>query len=244
MTTIKKQFEFEDAARGFAAGVEYIRSDLKVTVAPSKEGKHPSGLWDVSITGENGVFDITCDDKTPPDKWEDNSIQFPRLLAEIWGTGLTTRQVTFLCETMDLTLGQLDELFERADAVWQADKDNIFADIDARKHSRDRETHPDCSASISERGTRANGDSSSDAPGSEPTDGVPSDEGSGSTADVSVRNEGTISLFQLMSVAALTWVKVHLDGAMMIRGDVVVEHRYVELITKGMEADGLTVWHY
>ena len=56
---------------------------------------------------------------TPDENWANDSIQFPRLLSEIWSFGLTTQQYAFLKESMDLTGEQIDELFERADVRWQ-----------------------------------------------------------------------------------------------------------------------------
>ena len=59
------------------------------------------------------------------DKWHDNSIQFPRLLAELRAFGLTAQQYTFLQESMDLTTGEIDELLERAETEWQQIKATI-----------------------------------------------------------------------------------------------------------------------
>lgn len=49
--------------------------------------------------------------------WEDNSIQFPRLLAEIVAT--QSLDLDALCDSMDLSLSDLDELFERAVLDWE-----------------------------------------------------------------------------------------------------------------------------
>jgi hypothetical protein len=54
--------------------------------------------------------------------WENNGIQFPRLLAEVYGV-LTHEQVGSLAENMDLAPHEVCQLFERADAQWQALKD-------------------------------------------------------------------------------------------------------------------------
>jgi hypothetical protein len=54
--------------------------------------------------------------------WENNGIQFPRLLAEINGV-MTHEQVGQLAENMDLQPHEVCELFDRADAVWQQIKD-------------------------------------------------------------------------------------------------------------------------
>jgi hypothetical protein len=55
--------------------------------------------------------------------WEMNSVQFPRLLAEIYAMGLSEDQYDFLEESMDLVAYEIDSLFERADNEWQAIKD-------------------------------------------------------------------------------------------------------------------------
>lgn len=52
--------------------------------------------------------------------WEQDSAQFPRLLAEITATiKLSDGQVTDLCESMDISAPQLSELFERAATKWE-----------------------------------------------------------------------------------------------------------------------------
>ena len=59
------------------------------------------------------------------DKWKDDSIQFPRLLAEIDACGLTPHQFRDIRESMDITDDELDELFDRADTAWGKAKGNI-----------------------------------------------------------------------------------------------------------------------
>jgi len=46
--------------------------------------------------------------------WQQDSIQFPRLLAEIAAVGLTKPQMKALRESMDLTDVEIEELLERA----------------------------------------------------------------------------------------------------------------------------------
>lgn len=53
------------------------------------------------------------------DLWKRDDIQFPRLLAEIWGVGIGDKESAALLETMDLTEEEVNELFERADREWQ-----------------------------------------------------------------------------------------------------------------------------
>lgn len=59
-------------------------------------------------------------------KWEDNSLQFPRLLAEIYAVGLTDEQWTGLADSMDLELEFVNELFERAQEEWDAIKERLL----------------------------------------------------------------------------------------------------------------------
>ena len=50
--------------------------------------------------------------------WDDNSIQFPRLLAEIYATQ-DSLKITALCESMDLEPDEIVEIFERAIIEWE-----------------------------------------------------------------------------------------------------------------------------
>lgn len=59
----------------------------------------------------------------PGEKWNDNSIQFPRLLAELFGIGLTARQYQQLRDAMDLEVEDIDELLERALMTWDRIKE-------------------------------------------------------------------------------------------------------------------------
>jgi len=52
--------------------------------------------------------------------WEDNYVQFTRLLAEIMATGCLTEEVwDTLLDEMDLESDDLSELFERAQEEWE-----------------------------------------------------------------------------------------------------------------------------
>jgi hypothetical protein len=55
--------------------------------------------------------------------WEDDSIQFPRLLAEI---SATQESLDFeaLASSMDLTVEEVSDLFDRADNAWEKAKGN------------------------------------------------------------------------------------------------------------------------
>lgn len=63
------------------------------------------------------------DKRTPEEKakelhdrnWEDNDIQFPRLLAEIYAAGLSAKQEQDICKSMDINKAELYDLLERAD---------------------------------------------------------------------------------------------------------------------------------
>jgi len=60
-------------------------------------------------------------------KWENNSIQFPRLIAEAEAAGLWCDKVgvQLMAESMDLEVKEVFEIIERAQTVW----DKIVADI-------------------------------------------------------------------------------------------------------------------
>lgn len=61
-------------------------------------------------------------------KWLDNSIQFPRLLAEICATcQIRKKDFESLCESMDLTKDEVNELFDRAQAEWEKIKARTIA---------------------------------------------------------------------------------------------------------------------
>lgn len=54
-----------------------------------------------------------------PDKnWQNNDIQFPRLLTEIADTCLGPSDYVELAASMDLTVPEVHELFERAQQQW------------------------------------------------------------------------------------------------------------------------------
>lgn len=59
--------------------------------------------------------------------WNDNSIQFPRLLAEIAAIGLSREDKDALCASMDLEPAELEELFVRAEKEFEQMKAQIQA---------------------------------------------------------------------------------------------------------------------
>ena len=59
-------------------------------------------------------------------KWTDNSVQFPRLLAEIRAVGLTPGQYLRLQASTGLTEEEIDELLERAETRFEELKAEIL----------------------------------------------------------------------------------------------------------------------
>ena len=57
-----------------------------------------------------------------PDPWENNAIQFSRMLAEIHAVGLTEDQIGELCSSMDLDPEDIEELLERAEEDFEGMK--------------------------------------------------------------------------------------------------------------------------
>lgn len=51
--------------------------------------------------------------------WEDDQVQFTRLLAEISSTELPNYIYDELRASMDLTNEEINELFDRANAAWE-----------------------------------------------------------------------------------------------------------------------------
>jgi hypothetical protein len=58
--------------------------------------------------------------------WELDTVQFPRLLAEIRAVGLTDEQYADLNESMDLDRDSIDALLERAEQAWIRVKDHFM----------------------------------------------------------------------------------------------------------------------
>jgi len=57
--------------------------------------------------------------------WEENLLQFPRLLAEINAVGLSDGQLEALSIHMDLPVERILEIFERAEKTWDMIKEKI-----------------------------------------------------------------------------------------------------------------------
>lgn len=79
---------------------------------------------DVSTDGKE-IFAETATLTVVNEKWKDDSVQFPRLIAEInANVNITGDDWDDLCDSMDLPSFAVHELFERADAAWEKAKDN------------------------------------------------------------------------------------------------------------------------
>jgi len=58
--------------------------------------------------------------------WNNNRIQFPRLLAEIVATGAITNEVMAgLRDGMDLSNDEINEIFDRAQMEWEKIKQSV-----------------------------------------------------------------------------------------------------------------------
>jgi hypothetical protein len=69
---------------------------------------------------------MTGPNVTPDNRWNDNSIQFPRLIAEIIATiEIADLDWAALRDSMDLTDDQLIELFDRAQTAWDKQKASL-----------------------------------------------------------------------------------------------------------------------
>ncbi len=65
--------------------------------------------------------------------WETDRIQFARLLSEIRGNiDIATYQWDHLCQEMDLTPAQLEQIFERAQMLYERTKKQIFKKLDEK----------------------------------------------------------------------------------------------------------------
>lgn len=67
--------------------------------------------------------------KDPEANWENDAIQFARLISELNAAGMfsreSRRQIRTVCTSMDITESQFAELVERADDAWNGCKDRI-----------------------------------------------------------------------------------------------------------------------
>ncbi len=58
-----------------------------------------------------------ADERKPDERWKDNAIQFPRLITEILATQ-NRLDMMAIAESMDLEISQINELFLRAQGIW------------------------------------------------------------------------------------------------------------------------------
>lgn len=82
------------------------------------------GLPDDIDTDDAEIHILDVKMKTIKELWEDDAIQFPRLIAEIAATDALSSENVWaeLCDSMDLTDSELNVLFDRAEAAWEAAK--------------------------------------------------------------------------------------------------------------------------
>lgn len=58
------------------------------------------------------------------EKWNDDSIQFPRLITEIRANvDISNKEWDDMCNSMDLSYGKIEQLFNRADKEWEKIKE-------------------------------------------------------------------------------------------------------------------------
>jgi len=107
------------AVRDFAGALSDEHRDWIVYGSGGRDPVESWGVWppDADSFGPRPEGDI---DRP---LWEDNSIQFPRLLSEIIAVGLKEWQWDSLLLAMDLESDDLSELFDRAQAEWERQKE-------------------------------------------------------------------------------------------------------------------------
>ena len=66
--------------------------------------------------------------------WEDDSVQFPRLLAEIMATQ-DNLDLEALCESMDLEPDDIWEIFNRAQNAWEKTKESTTRKKEGEKEA-------------------------------------------------------------------------------------------------------------
>jgi len=144
--TIHKSFEdaleviFEYVKdRIFECGLESMFSDefkgSEDNVEEYLKHTDPSTKEDIADWYFNFMDDDLCDAKyyieehgqdDETSKWEDDKIQFARLIAEInANVGISEKDFKSLCESMDLDQSNINKLFDRADSFWEETKANV-----------------------------------------------------------------------------------------------------------------------
>lgn len=90
------------------------------------ENIEPDNYVECQTCQWTGTYDDLVEPSGPPSLWDNDLIQFARLLDEITGVlddeEVRTRLMRDLMHTMDLSLEELDSLFARAERVWERAK--------------------------------------------------------------------------------------------------------------------------
>jgi methyl coenzyme M reductase subunit C len=75
-------------------------------------------LWPPTICGACGSDRIVVGDEN--DRWQNNEVQFARLLSELVAAGIPQETIDGAAESMDLEPSEVQELFARAERVWES----------------------------------------------------------------------------------------------------------------------------
>lgn len=121
----------EEAEREFAptllcgADIALIQELIDRDDIESKPTEVLERLLALSLTTSLAVYQTTERSLETTNPWQENEIQFPRLIAEIQATGIINNPTrALLLESMDLEAHELDELFLRAEEEWEHIKGN------------------------------------------------------------------------------------------------------------------------
>jgi hypothetical protein len=55
-----------------------------------------------------------------------NRVQYVRLISEIFAVGFTEDQMKELCESMDLTWNEIEEIYQYAEIEWDKEKSKLY----------------------------------------------------------------------------------------------------------------------
>ena len=106
--------------------IEAEIEDTNVDAAADRiENMLDCGVVQECFSGAEVDLSSICVTEVIEEPWQDNQIQFARLLDEI-ASALDGEQTQSLmkdlCASMDLSPDRVDEIFTRAEAVWEAAK--------------------------------------------------------------------------------------------------------------------------
>lgn len=92
------------------------------------------GMLTGTTDAEVDEYSMDVED-APSEPWDRNDIQFPRLIAEINATqdGLNFEA---LADSMDLSIEEVQSIFERADQAWESIKGNAEPDDKGRQDTQ------------------------------------------------------------------------------------------------------------